>query len=388
MGSKDAEHQCLNRVINEIKFQHGRSKTILDMFTNTEVSRTIDECPDFIKYCPPKSKNSKPILLGIEHFQVDHFSIRQESGKIGATVNKYQIEDENRRNIFEAERKQPGELTDRAISAFAMSVGQSLQKWYNAEYAMYIESFRYSLEKHLSRVDTYLHNINSLSKGRFSVKLAFLIEIYSDFRRSYLTAHGSTKLADTTFIPIFEDVVHMLENIDDKKVQYIVLCLNTPIPGERTKVVALNTVNLRKQIERQHLLIYNYAGELCNQRFAEISPAFTREGDIINFEMTAAIRQTDMDSQMQLIIPAFLDALTFEVDKKPYLTTPTVQLMMELFGDYYIRYGNFRSNNAKDLWRYIMMIDGDKIQKRWEKLQKLQFQGGMEKENGENPGIA
>ena len=40
--------------------------------------------------------------------------------------------------------------------------------------------------------------------------------------------------------------------------------------------------------------------------------------------MTAAIRQTDMDSQMQLIIPAFLDALTFEVDKKPYLTTPTV----------------------------------------------------------------
>ena len=36
---------------------------------------------------------------------------------------------------------------------------------------MYIESFRYSLEKHLSRVDTYLHNINSLSKGRFSVKL-------------------------------------------------------------------------------------------------------------------------------------------------------------------------------------------------------------------------
>ena len=233
-----------------------------------------------------------------------------------------------------------------------------------------------------------MHNINSLSKGRFSVKLAFLIEIYSDFRRSYLTAHGSTKLADTTFIPIFEDVVHMLENIDDKKVQYIVLCFNTPIPGERTKVVALNTVNLRKQIERQHLLIYNYAGELCNQRFAEISPAFTREGDIINFEMTAAIRQTDMDSQMQLIIPAFLDALTFEVDKKPYLTTPTVQLMMELFGDYYIRYGNFRSNNAKDLWRYIMMIDGDKIQKRWEKLQKLQFQGGMEKENGENPGIA
>lgn len=381
MGSKTVEYQCLTRVINEIRFQHGRSKAVLNMFTNAEVFRTIDECPDFIKFCPPKSKNDKAILLGIEHFQVDHFSIRQKSGKIGATVNKYQKEDENRRNIFEAERTQSGELTDKAISAFATSVGQGIQKWYNAEYGMYIGSFRYSLEKHLSQVDTYLRNINSISKGRFDVKLAFLIEIYSDFRRSYLAAHGSTKLADATFTPIFEDIVQMLESIDDKKVQYIVLCFNSPIPSERAKVIALNTKNLRKQIERQHLLIYNYAGEPYSQRFAEISPAFTREGDIIHLEMTAAIREANMDSQMQQIIPAFLDALTFEIDKKPYLTTPTVRLMIELFGDYYIRYGNFRSNSAKDLWRYIMMVDGDKIRERWEKLQELQCQGEMEKGN-------
>lgn len=382
MGSKTVEHQCLNRVISEIKFQHGRSKTILDMFTNDEVSRPIDECPDFVKYCPPKSKNDKAVLLGIEHFQVDQSSIRKKSGKMGATVNKYQKEDESRRNIFEAERKQPGKLTDRAISAFATSVSQSLQKWYNAEYAKYIESFRYSLEKHLPRVDAYLRNISSISKGRFDVKLAFLVEIYSDFRHSYLTAHGSTKLADDTFIPIFEDIVQMLERIDAKKVQYIVLCFNSLIPSERAKVIALNTKNLRKQIVKQHLLVYNYAGEPYNQRVAEISPAFTREGDIINLEMTAAIRQADMDSQMRLIVPAFLDALTFEVDKKPYLTTPTVQLMIELFGDYYIRFGNFRSNYAKDLWRYIMMVDGDKIQQRWEKLQELQCQRKTEIENG------
>lgn len=97
MGSKTVEHQCLNRVISEIKFQHGRSKTILDMFTNDEVSRPIDECPDFVKYCPPKSKNDKAVLLGIEHFQVDQSSIRKKSGKMGATVNKYQKEDESRR---------------------------------------------------------------------------------------------------------------------------------------------------------------------------------------------------------------------------------------------------------------------------------------------------
>ena len=242
----------------------------LDMFTNDEVSRPIDECPDFVKYCPPKSKNDKAVLLGIEHFQVDQSSIRKKSGKMGATVNKYQKEDESRRNIFEAERKQPGKLTDRAISAFATSVSQSLQKWYNAEYAKYIESFRYSLEKHLPRVDAYLRNISSISKGRFDVKLAFLVEIYSDFRHSYLTAHGSTKLADDTFIPIFEDIVQMLERIDAKKVQYIVLCFNSLIPSERAKVIALNTKNLRKQIVKQHLLVYNYAGEPYNQRVAEI----------------------------------------------------------------------------------------------------------------------
>lgn len=47
--------------------------------------------------------------------------------------------------------------------------------------------------------------------------------------------------------------------------------------------------------------------------------------------------------------------------------------MVELFGDYYARFGNLQNDVAKDLWKYIMKIDGEKIQRKWENLQELWY---------------
>ena len=245
---------------------------------------------------------------------------------------------------------------------------------------MYIESFRYSLEKHLAKVDTYLCNINMISKSNFDVELAFLIEIYSDFANTFLTANGSTKSTDATFVPIFEDIVQMLESIDRRKVNYIILCFNQclPLSSERAKVISLRTNGLRKQLERQHIQIFSYAGERFPQIPARISPTFTHGGDVINLEMTMASFEPDMDSLMEQIIPAFLDALTYEKNKKRYISTARVQLMVELFGEYYIKYGNLQSDIAKDLWKIIMKIDGEKIREKWEELQKLWHSEGKE----------
>ena len=62
-------------------------------------------------------------------------------------------------------------------------------------------------------------------------------------------------------MPIFEDIVNLMEeNIDCHKVDYIIFCISGILCTNNPKVIAIQTNNIRKDLERQNIIIYQYTG--------------------------------------------------------------------------------------------------------------------------------
>lgn len=381
MGSKDAELLCLEKVIQAIPHQHGKSKAILKMCASPELSRKESECPDFIKCCSSRKNGEKGILLGIEHFQVDHYAIEQRTGKIGATVNAYLKKDNERAAVMREHINPTRELPDDAIQALTESVGAALEMRYKANYNLYVKSFEYSLNKHLTHVDRYLKNLRAYSGGDYYIELAFLIEIYADFRNVFLSRNNHTDWADNSFIPIFSDIVCMLERIDYRKVKFLIFCITNPLVNYSSRIVAVETRALRSQLERQHIPIYNYAGEGRPVDIDKVVPSYKRYEDKTDFIMTIPERKVNVEKKMDIIIPAFLKALEFKKLGEPFAATQSVQFMLELFGDYYLQFEDLSSAVPNELWKYVVLNHGAAI---WNKMQEIERQWYPEKAGIDN----
>ena len=49
------------------------------LMSGIDVDRESDERPDFIRYVAPDNKNERGMVVGIEHFMVDHLSKEKQS---------------------------------------------------------------------------------------------------------------------------------------------------------------------------------------------------------------------------------------------------------------------------------------------------------------------
>lgn len=81
MGKKDTEKECLRWAAESAKQHKGTSKRILKCLACEDLPRREAERPDFVKIVRTEGKGRKDILLGIEHFRVDQYSIEKHNGK-------------------------------------------------------------------------------------------------------------------------------------------------------------------------------------------------------------------------------------------------------------------------------------------------------------------
>ena len=161
----------------------------------------------------------------------------------------------------------------------------------------------------------------------------------------FLTTSNGTKQSGSNFVPLFNDLVHLIETVDKKKVDYIILCFRDAVSTKYNEVIALQSGNIRKQLEKRHIKIYQYAGEdyfLPNfqrmQQDLKIDTLTSINGDNIEMEMQVSAHELPMEQRMDFIIPAFLCALKYQNAGSNYAATQLVQFMIELFGDYYMEY--------------------------------------------------
>ncbi|WP_289805058.1 hypothetical protein [Faecalibaculum rodentium] len=342
LDKKNNELQCLERVIKQKESLYGEGRKIIDKICGREFDREDAERPDFVRCCPPESEDGKGTLIGIEHFRVDRLSLQKKNGKVASTgiatekaVNE--IYEKWHDSVIKSESVPEGVVDD-----IAKLVAAQMQKQEQSSYNTLIKSFEYSLGRHLECVDAYRRNLQELSAGQYDIELALLIEIHSELRNLFINNQSGTYREKGNFAPIFEDMVRLMEEkVDCNKVNYIILCMGGAIFTSELKVVAVRTEDIRKQLEKQNIAIYEYAGEdlfysgfKASQRNVECAPGYRIEGDKITF----AAKYTDNELSEQIILDRMFyslrKALAYRKQGRNFVATYGTQMVLDVLGDY------------------------------------------------------
>lgn len=173
LDKKNNELLCLDRVIKEKETLHIESQQIIDKISGNEFGRIDTERPDFVRYCPPISKNEKGTLIGIEHFRVDRLSLQKKDGRVASTgiaTEKavYKIYEQ-----WHEEVKTTEAIPEGVVSDIANLVATQVQNEEKSSYNTFIKSFEYSLNKHLENVEVYRTNLQKLSEGKYKTELVY-----------------------------------------------------------------------------------------------------------------------------------------------------------------------------------------------------------------------
>lgn len=342
LDKKHTELLCLERVIEEKKFLHGESKEIIDRISGKEFKREDAERPDFVRYFPAISEHEKGTMIGIEHFRVDRLSSQKNNGKVESTGIKTEKETHKIFEQWHEEVTASKVVPEGAVSAISNLIASQMQRQEKSSYNTFYKSFEYSLNKHLENVDIYRTNLLKLSEEKYNIEFALLIEIHSEFMNLFLNNQRGTYREKSNFTPIFEEMVHLMEErIDCSKVDYIILCMGGTLYTDKLKVIAMRTTDIRKRLKKQNVDIYEYAGEdlfytdfTATQRNVEDKPGYKIEDDRISFIIEHTDEELDEEVMLDAMFYSLMKALEYRRQGKNFVTTYGTQMMLEVLGNY------------------------------------------------------
>lgn len=340
MGNKSEELRCLNIAIEKCLKQHGDSKQIAKLLSGEDVTRTIDERPDFVRYCPPQNKKEKGVVIGIEHFRVDHYSKELKNHRVGSFGKEYEKGIRKAVDTWQEAVDNSVEIPNGALTAMGDLLAKRMELYITSSYNSFIEAFRYSLNKHIESIDKYYSLMNNYCRTS-EHRLAFLIEIHSDFRDVFFHDKKGVHFKQNT-VPMFDDIVVLLEGIDYRKVQYIVLCFEGIAFDNNVEVVAIKTRNIRHQLEKRGINIYKYVGE---DIFLEgFHPPVTdvkagvqveKIGKEYTFNMSMYSRSILPQQKLKLVMYSYRLAHILNLKKQAFATTTCVELFWDLYDEYF-----------------------------------------------------
>lgn len=258
---KERENQCLNKAVALGLKQHGKSLQIIQRLASPDFDNCDHERPDFIKLYQNPQKEKSLTLVGIEHFRVDKMSLLKKNNKVASTgvVANKKVED---LFIKYHEEITQGNIPESVYADIGETVANHITEQYRSSYNTLLEAFKHSLNLHLASVDDYRKNLAVLSCNKLPIELIFLIEVHADFSGLYCVDDRGISKRENNLMPMFESLVQFMEDsIDPRKVNYVVLCLENSLGCGECKIIAFSTKDIRKELKRQRIRIYEYAGE-------------------------------------------------------------------------------------------------------------------------------
>lgn len=373
MGNKTTETSCLNIAIEKCLKQKGLSKKIGRLLSGNDINRENDEAPDFLRYCPPTDKE-EGIVIGIEHFRVDHYAEELKNKKVSSLGCQFERRINDTVQTWKPQINENEEVPEGALDAVGVLISNLLALKLQATYSAFIESFRYALKKHNEAVERYHSVVEQYSQGG-KHKLAFLIEVHSDF--SQLFFHDSEGIHyRENMVPMFDDVVKELEAID-KRVDYIVMCFGRVFFDNDVEVIAIPTRKVRDQLCKRNIPVYYYAGhDLSLDRFQtprlDIKTHFNhrREGENIEYKVSLTSREITSEKQFEMVIDAYKYVKELEYRGHNYATTGLVEMVYEVFDDYLScsRVLDVSTKNLEDLIFFTIRADQERINSRFEQF--------------------
>ena len=375
---KIEEEKCLNCVIEYCKTQKGFAKHIGNRLSGVEVERETNECPDFVSYVPLTNTQKKNIIIGIEHFQVDHFSEKMRNGKVTSKANEYLRELTKVDNEFNEVFKKDAPIPESLRHAFAKLTAMSVHNRFTASYDSYYLSFEYSLKKHLRKVDQYISNLQQLAHGNYDIELCFLIDVYSDFSDIFLFDNQGLRKPDTGIAPMFDDIIDLLETVDKKRVQYIILRFNDVNPKDSKRIIALRSGNIRLQLNRMKIKVYKYTGDdhFCAMVYSvnrklpyEYKHRF--DGENIDVELYMPSDDIPMKERFSFVLQGFVESMQLKQQGRYYATSMLVQMMMYVYGDYCLNLMKQGIPITRDIIQLINIHEKEIIDKRMNEFEKI-----------------
>lgn len=334
MEKKNIEKNCINKALKYSKSQHGKSKRIINMLNGIVKD---SERPDFI--AETTDINGEQIILGIEHFQVDGVCIKKKNGKYAGTEQK-RLKDT--KTIFDKYKDQVGdndylseETFNCATNEILKIVNKAVEYSFNATYNDFVKMFEEKLTSHAKNIDVYYDTINKHCDRLKNSKLMFLIDVVGNFNGLFLNSNNKVNQITIDEIPLFSDIVNLLDTIVGNKIDYIVLCLGN---GDKTKVIALDAKNILGELKKQNIKVYEYfcydyllpfmTQSRCSYEIAEMN----KEEVKVNFECTG--NQLNTETLKILCYYCYYFCYQARRKKKCFVTNNVIQLLLDVFSKY------------------------------------------------------
>lgn len=334
-SKKQTELEVLNQTI-KIGIDKGTAETrrILSLFDCNDVEDHC-ECPDFVRF-----NADEHLLLGIEHFRVDHFITEIKDKRVGSTGVMYKKDISNAYNKWREEVLNSEVIPDGSVEDLMKTVERQLERSFHATYSNFIHSFCYTLNKHLDRLDNYWDKLRKLQSESQEIRMAFLIEVYCDFRKLFLSHYNRTHQNKEGFMPFFKDVVDSLKSVDTSKVHYFILCLKT-YDETSMRSYAFESSKFEYSFNQQGLKIYEYSG------IDYLLDPFNSLYRDMNFSSSHCIHDHQIDLKFKLS-PEFINpqihdfllmnsvkqALYYKRLDKPYACDKETQTVVYVYGDH------------------------------------------------------
>lgn len=376
MGSKSDELTCLNLAISECTKQKGISKKIGLLLAGQDIDRMDNERPDFLRCYKSIKKNEKDIVIGIEHFRVDHYSIELSNQRVGSTGIVYEKRLKTVVDTWNPHIGESKQIPDGALSDISNLIGQAFALRMQATYNAFIESFKYSLNKHMQSIDYYHSVIDNYAKNK-DKRFAFLIEIYSDFNKLLFFHDKNGVHYGENTVPLFDELIRILEKVDSRKVNYLILCFGNTVYNKNPKVIAVPTVNLRNQLEKQHIPVYYYAGDdICLSGFQtpqldlKSISNYKINGDNIDFGVTIESKDIKEEAKLEMVISAYKYIKAIECKKKNFVTTSLVEMFYQVYDEYCAPFSNMKIEDIINFIPIITTNNKDNIELKFKKFKK------------------
>lgn len=268
---KQTESQCLQLAIEARKYQRGESRRILDLLAGEIVCRSCEERPDFVRRLASQKNGTDGILLGIEHFRVDHLAIRKRPKKRDNPANAKiasitPVLEKKKQEIFQKWNlliDENGLLPEEYLESAAQDIfglaGDYMQGTVNTNYRSLLASLQQKLEGHLKSAPTYRENLKKIALPGEKIQIALLVEVYTEFFSLMKFDNKGIRACKAGNTPLFREVISIIDRIVDKHmVDYVILCLNSSGTGRTPKVYAFRAGNIERQLRKKHLKTYEY----------------------------------------------------------------------------------------------------------------------------------
>lgn len=319
------EEDCLKRACILAKTKRAKTRNILRMMEGASVSRQKNDSPDMIKIA---SSGSKPVYIGVEHFLVDQATITK-AGKTQSSAQQHrqQIMRDYKQGhaLYENEEPIPDELVKKLaedIFRYAAAVNHS-------GYESLLLAFRTALNKHLSKVSVYRNEVARYANG-VPIKMAFLIEIHCYAKTLFLNYGRSVRNNPDALIPMYSDIVKLLEEIDSSMVDYVILYIQKASDKSVANVIALETGNIAGCLRSQGIPIYEYCSDGVNINFRQDT---TEQIDADSFCVNYEVIPDHHDNYMKRFIPGLRKAYELRRQGKPFAAPRSIQGLMYAFGN-------------------------------------------------------